>query len=147
MSKKKHVETSEDLVRALDQLFDQVLMDVPEEVDEILREAGYDPDELGKEMAKFVRQVSLESPMDWRNKQKFIEEEKKQLNSVPQKPQLTRSQKEARLTALLSDQRLSMAFRNFRELSDHDLDSLLAQAEYLRSQQQEPRSGTKDREQ
>ncbi len=120
MSEKKPVETSEDLVRALNELFNQVMIDVPEEVDDILREAGYDPDQLGKEMADFARRVSAKSPLDWRNKHEDVEQAKTKLRaSLPQR-QMTRSQKEARLQELLVEQEdlgMVVAFRNFNELS------------------------------
>lgn len=141
MNKKKPVETPEDLVRALDDLLNQVLEDVPEEVDEILREAGFDPEHLGKEMADFARHVSASSPLDWRNKRADIEQAKSQLRASSTQNQMTRTQKEQLLQQLLLDQdRLDMAvaYRNYKEMSDHDLDSLLADVEYLRERHEKP---------
>jgi len=37
-----------DLIRAFGKLFDEVGPETPEEIDEELREAGYDPDEVGR---------------------------------------------------------------------------------------------------
>lgn len=35
----------------------------PEETDRILRDAGYDPEQLGRDFAAFVREVSVNSPL------------------------------------------------------------------------------------
>ena len=53
------MKTSEDLVRAFADLFDEVEPETPEEVDVALREAGYDPDQVAARM-KAVAQEALE---------------------------------------------------------------------------------------
>jgi len=55
------VKTSEDLVRAFADLFDEVEPETPEEVDAALREAGYDPDQVAARM-KAVAQEALKWP-------------------------------------------------------------------------------------
>lgn len=50
--------TDEELVRVFDHLFDQTEPQTPEEVDAVLREAGYDPDELATRMDE-VAQAAL----------------------------------------------------------------------------------------
>jgi len=47
---RRPIETSEDLVRAFADLFDEIEPETPEEIDAVLREAGYDPDEVGARM-------------------------------------------------------------------------------------------------
>jgi hypothetical protein len=49
-SKRRSIKTSADLVRAFADLFDAIELESPEEIDEVLHEAGYDPDVLGERM-------------------------------------------------------------------------------------------------
>ena len=46
--KKTSIKTSAELVRAFANLFDEIEPETPEEIDQVLREAGYDPDAIGK---------------------------------------------------------------------------------------------------
>ncbi len=48
--RQKVVLTSEELVKVLANLFDEIEPETSEEIDEILRENGYDPDEVGAKM-------------------------------------------------------------------------------------------------
>lgn len=48
-----HKLTDAELLNAFADLFDEIEFD-DEEVDEILREAGYDPDEVGKEIQRIA---------------------------------------------------------------------------------------------
>jgi hypothetical protein len=38
-------------IDALADLFDEIELETPEEIDTVLREAGYEPDEVGRRMA------------------------------------------------------------------------------------------------
>ena len=49
--------TSEQFVHLIADLFDEVYPDTPEEVDEILREAGLCPDKIGREIADMVQKA------------------------------------------------------------------------------------------
>jgi hypothetical protein len=143
MTDKKRIETDEDLVNAVDMLFDDVIEEDPEAVDEILREAGLDPRLVAKQMAEFARKVSAESPLDWRNKRDQLEQKKGELSASTQTHRLNRKDMEARLQEILSKQPqddLVLAYRNLDKVSDEDLESLLRQAEYLRLQQEKKRT-------
>jgi hypothetical protein len=47
--------TAREILDALVDIWDDMGPDTPEEVDEYLREAGYDPDELGRKLERVAR--------------------------------------------------------------------------------------------
>lgn len=142
MTKRRPIETSEDLVRTLADLFDEVELESPEEIDTMLRDAGYDPEEIGARMKTAAEQALEDSPFNWRNRaQKELEEERSRLEGF-----LSDSAEKSReeiiraidhLKTLLGGQAQQVhAFhRNLESESDEDLAKLLSELEYLASQQ------------
>lgn len=139
MNNKKSIENSEDLVNALEELFDHVLMETPEETDVILKEAGYDPDLVGKKMENIARKAMTDSPLNWRTRaRQEIEKERSRLTGVRPSPRLSRAEMIAAIEKLrlnLGGKKLAGAFyRNFEQATDDDLASTLEELELLASQ-------------
>jgi len=65
---RRPIETGEDLVRAFADLFDEIEPETPEEIDAVLREAGYDPDEVGARMEAVAERALVDSPLNWRTR-------------------------------------------------------------------------------
>lgn len=59
--KKTPIKTSAEFLRAIANLFDEIEPETPEEIDEVLREAGYDPDEIGKRMKAVAEKTLAET--------------------------------------------------------------------------------------
>ncbi len=55
-------------VRFLEGHFDEIGPKTPEEADETLREAGYDPDEVSAQMKAAAEQAMANSPFNWHNR-------------------------------------------------------------------------------
>lgn len=53
--------TSAEFVRAIANLFDEIEPETPEEIDEVLREAGYNPDAIGKKMKAAAEKALAET--------------------------------------------------------------------------------------
>jgi hypothetical protein len=68
MKKCNTPQTEGELARALDELFFEFLLETPDEVDAILREAGYDPDQVAAEMQTLAERAWDHSPLNWRNR-------------------------------------------------------------------------------
>ena len=142
MKKRRAIETSEDLVRAFASLFDELEPETPEEIDTVLREAGFDPDELGARMKAAAERALNDSPLNWRSRaQRELEDERARIASTT--PDLLRSRKDIidaikQLVGQLGNQ-VAYAHRNLESASDEDLASLLADLEYLASQQHRSR--------
>ena len=137
MKKRKSIETSEDLVRAFADLFDEVEPDTPEEIDAVLREAGYDPDEIGVRMKAAAEKALANSPLNWRNRaQKELEDEQTRIaRFTTARPGNRAGLIEAikRLAGQVPGQ-VAYAYRSLALMTDEDLASLLSDLEYLASQ-------------
>jgi hypothetical protein len=135
--------TEKDLIRAFADLFDQVKTTTPEEIDETLRSAGYDPDEVAGRFAAVAKQALEQSPMNWRNRDDQLEAERARLQ---QRSRNTRSADDRegiiwKIKQIIGStgrqQRPAYArFRNFEEASNEDLASWLAELEYLASKEE-----------
>jgi hypothetical protein len=139
MNKKKRIESSEDLVNAVEELFDQTLMDVPEEANTVLKEAGYDPDAVGKKMEAIARRAMSNSPLNWRNRaRQELEKERSRLGGVSPLPPRSRTEMLAaieKLRSRLGGRKLaSVFFRNFEQATDDDLAGILEELEFLANQ-------------
>jgi hypothetical protein len=58
---KQRKSINEKLARILANLFDNVELEIPDEINAVLREAGYDPDEIGARMKSAAEQVLIDS--------------------------------------------------------------------------------------
>ncbi len=131
--------TYEDLLKALGDLFDELEPETPTEVDEVIREAGYEPDQVGtffQKVAKHAFEVAVERQSD-----------KARLDMAQALTKLEGSHKvipedRADKMALLKDLLLQIKtmgvglpvgvkFRNYEEMSDIDLGSLIEELQYL----------------
>jgi hypothetical protein len=151
MDKRKGPEDYEDLVNALADLFDEVGPETPEEVDMILVEAGYDPDEVAEHMNAIARQAMLNSPLSWRKRaQKELQEERARLEGLGGPPVKGRLEIVAAIQELIRrmggehHELVRAHFRNLEQATDDDLASLLRELEYLADRQQDGPSDSKE---
>ncbi len=142
MSERNPLKTDEELARALDELFDEIPPPkTPEEVDAVLREAGFDPHEVATRMEALAERALANSPLNWRNRDQEMEEARTQLGRPSSIPRRTRSEIltaiQQILTQLGGEQRelVTAHFRNLEQATDEDLASLLAELEFLADQQ------------
>ena len=144
MAKRKPLETSEELVSAFADLFDAVEFETPEEIDAVLLEAGYDPNEIAARMRAVAVQTIAESPLNWRNQTDALEEERIRLASLPSALLPSREDLIAGIESILARlptvrRRTVMAYhRNLDEATNEDLASLLAELQYLEARQGKP---------
>lgn len=140
MKKHKAVETDQDLINALADLFDEVNKNATfseEEVDITLREAGYDPEQVVKNMQTIADQALANSPLNWRNRApKELKEAKAKLQAMSTDRPLNKVELKKSIQQLLDQlsnpQKQAFAhFRNFESMSDEDLASLLNELEFL----------------
>jgi hypothetical protein len=109
------------------------------DANQLLTEAGFNPDEVGKKFQNIANQSMAESPHNWRNRahvaHKNAKEEYQKTKSV-QKTKNSRTELIEAISALLSQHnlRVSFAHRNLTDQSDEDLESLLHQLEFIASQ-------------
>lgn len=150
MTKKKTLETSEEFVNALVDLFDEMGPETPEEVEAILREAGYDPVQLAADMQTFAEQALKNSPLNWRNRaQQELTAARSHFESTLSRVSRSRNELIGAIQQLIQQvggrqPQVFAHFRNFESASDDDLASMLEELEYLVSQQQgQDREGEK----
>lgn len=136
MKKRRHVETSEDLVRAFANLFDEVAPETPEEIDAELCEAGYDPDKIGARMQAVAGQALANSPLNWRSRaQRELEDERARIAGFAATSLRSRAEVIVAIKQLVAQSggQMVYAHRNLESETDEDLASLLAELEYLAS--------------
>ena len=147
MKKRKSIETGDDLVRAFADLFDEVEPETSEEIDTVLREAGYDPDEVAVQIRSAAEQALASSPLNWRIRaQEELENERARFERIAMTSLDDREDIISAIQRLLAQlgNRARPActhFRNFESATYEDLASLLSELEYLASQQGEQREG------
>lgn len=140
MENRKPPTTDAELMRAINKLFDEIEPESPEEIDAILQEAGYDPQQVAARMKAVADSVLATSPLDWRNRApQRIQQERARLDSFVSSTPQSRADMVAAIQKLAaglgSNRSLAGAYhRNFEEASDEDLASLLAELEYLAAQ-------------
>jgi hypothetical protein len=141
MENRKPPATDAELMRAINKLFDEVEPESPEEIDAILQETGYDPQQVAARMKAVADDALATSLLDWRNRApKKIQQERAKLDSFVSSASRSRTDMVAAIRKLAAglggSQSLVGAYhRNFEEASDEDLASLLAELEYLAAQQ------------
>lgn len=138
MSEKKNQEVNDkDIAQAFEALFDQALVpQSEEEADEIIREAGIDPEAWSDKMYALVQELLRSSPLNWRNVSKDeLSNKAEALESIPKRLDKTKEELQeliqARLKRLnLSPQKAPAAYRNREVLTKEDLASLLQELDY-----------------
>lgn len=139
MTSKKPIEKPEELVEAIEDLLDQLLLSDDEEANMFLREQGLDPEDIGKKIQAAAIEALATSPLNWRNRARG-EKEKAQakLEKPSKRKQFTRSQLLEAIERLRSqlgtDKATAVFFRNFQELKDEELADILAELEYLEAE-------------
>lgn len=149
MSERKQPQSYKELIEILAQLIRDDEPKTKVELDERIRDMGYEPAQVVAEMRARLNQALDQSPLNWRNKQSQLEQAKTDLQNTNIPLQRTRAEKEARLQQLIrkhESRGAALAFRNLHELSDDDLDHYLAQAEYLDAQQTRKDDSAPDKE-
>ncbi len=135
MKERKPPRTDEELIQILADLFDEVEPEGPEEIDEALREFGYDPEALATRMRQVAEQAMKKSPLNWRNQAAMLETERARLAVHAPKIRANREDMLASIGQLFArldeSQAQAVAYRNLENASDEDLASLLAELEYL----------------
>lgn len=138
MKKRGCVETSEDLVRAFADLFDEVAPMTSEEIDDELRDVGLEPDEVGARMQAVVEEALAKTHRERRKKAaKEVAEERARIARAASNRPRERADIIAAIEHLSAQfgGRVRYAYRNLESETDEDLASLLEDLEYLASQQ------------
>ena len=146
MSIRKPPESEQDILNAFADLFDEIQPETSEEIDTILIEAGFEPEQVAANMQALAEKALGESPLNWRKqasrKRQQAEQGLRELEStIP-------TNRTDILTAFKDfakrrpeQYRLAMLqFRNLEEASDKDLQTLLAELIYLESRQSQDQS-------
>ena len=60
--------TPEELIQAVADLFNEVEPETPEEIEAVLREAGYDPDAIREQMKTIAERALSKQPQKWSEK-------------------------------------------------------------------------------
>lgn len=112
-----------------------------EETDGILRQAGYDPDEVAEMFRSLAHQALAHSPLNWRNRTAAMVEARDKLRATEQSLPNDRSGMLERIHALVArlgtrSRSLAVQYRNLDDVSDSDLRSLLADLEHLEKEDQ-----------
>lgn len=130
------MQTSEDLVRAFAELFDELEPETPEEIASVLRDADKEPDEVGARMKAAAEQALAESPLNWRIRaQTELETERDRIAKRAAPALYSRVEIIAAIRRLIaqSGAQMTYAHRHFESETDEDIASLLADLEYLAS--------------
>ncbi|MCZ7570771.1 MAG: hypothetical protein M5U01_19600 [Ardenticatenaceae bacterium] len=145
MSEQKPIKTDKELVEAFDALFAEIPPpETPEEIDAILREASFDPDEVGARMQAAAERAWASSPLNWRNQNQKLTEAREHLESKSSTDRRSRAkiledieQTLAFLASVLTgnaQERLAAHHRNLEQATDDDLASLLDELQFLKDQ-------------
>jgi len=110
-----------------------------DDTDEVLIEAGYNPDEIGRKFQTVANKALEKSPHNWRNRARVEHEEAKSTfrnTSQTNNTRLPRSELLEKIYNLLSQEKLNIAsvYRNLTTETDEDLESFLRQLEYIIAQ-------------
>jgi len=151
MSKRRPPDTYEDLVRAFADLFDETEPQTPEDVDTFLREAGYDPDQVGARIQTLAEHALANSPLNWRNRAlQELAQARAQLDDFVATTPRSRSEIIAALRQIIAQlgaekcKLPAASFRNLERATDEDLASLLVELEYLSADQARPMNATEE---
>ncbi len=147
MPKGQPPKTDEEFISVLADLFDSIEPESPEEIDAVLLEAGYDPDEVLARMLDAAQQAIAESPLNWRNAGDRLERERGTLASSAAASPATQEALIAAIKQILQGlvsippAVAGTFYRNLDEVSDDDLASTLADLRYLEAQQRNGQDG------
>jgi hypothetical protein len=149
MAETRPPETSKDLVEAFASLFNEVEPETPEEIDAVLRDAGHDLHEVAARMKAIAEKAIADSPLNWRERAKkdlpvaLVRLKQFSLTATHDRTTIAGAIHELIAQLGAEVQPAFAHFRNLDSVSDEDLASLLADLEYLSSQQSSPEEGRK----
>lgn len=138
MTDRNPIDDYENIVRAFDELLEDMLMSDPDEADRILREAGYDPQQVGARLESAAKEALEKSSLNWKARARDeMEKAKTRLENFASASKRNRAEMLDAITHLISKQPSQVAahFRNFARATEADLEGMLAELEYLDSQQ------------
>lgn len=142
MKPRKSPATDEELVNAFTDLFNEVEPETDDEIDAVLRQAGYDPEAVAVRIRQAADRAIEKSSLNWRSRfSAELETEKTRLATIPSGIRMNREEileairnKFAKLGGKTNQ--FGFAHRNFDMASDDDLRSLLSELDYLEVNQQ-----------
>jgi hypothetical protein len=151
MTVRRPPQTDDELVRVFDYLFDQTEPQTSEEVDAVLRDAGYDPDKLAARIHDLAQRALAESPLNWRNRARGqYEEALAQLRRYLSTARGDRTEILGAIDQVLAQlplwqrESLTAHFRTLDQATDADLATLLGELEYLSTKKSEGPGFTED---
>jgi hypothetical protein len=138
---KRKPETDQDLINSIAQLLEQEDPDEsPELVDDELRAAGFDPEEIGAKIARIAEEAHRRSPLNWRQRARAERTEAERRLARRSDITRLRSRDEivreinavvARSPRLQGAPTVQAHFRNFETATNEDLADLLVELEFL----------------
>jgi hypothetical protein len=142
MTERKPIRSEEELVRAFDQLFDEIpAPKTRDEIDDYIRDAGINPDEFGAHIREITGYALKVSPLNWRNRsQGEINRARATLNKIIQlagqnrEELLSKIDKVMDKIAAVNPSLSTIQYRNRAELSAEDLTSLLEELLFVAEQ-------------
>ena len=124
----------QELLDAIIELLVNTEPETPADLDDELREMGYDPDAMTAKIEAVVQDAWAKSPYNWRvRERKKIEKERKRYRRSKTRPASSLNEARRRLQQFIERHgpQLATAHRNLDEISDEDVASLLQQYEFL----------------
>lgn len=138
MNNRRQPQTYEELVAALEELFDNTpAPETKEEIETVLVESGYDPESVAQEMRAVAAKAFEQSPFNWRNRARGEMEDAatRFSNAASVLAEQGREQIIAQIRALSMSSggqpTVSTHYRNLDEKSDEDLRGLLEELQFL----------------
>jgi len=138
MKKRKAPDSYAELVNVISKFLYGDIPEAPEDIDEALREVGFDPAEFSSRMGSVAEKALSDSPLNWRvSAPKEIELATEKLKGVSLTSGLDRSEiieEIKKIIDLLGGEQQMQAFahhRNLESATDDDLASLLEDLQFL----------------
>lgn len=138
--------SDEELARALAELLECDDVEVTdEEIDAGLREFGYDPDEVERRFRQVAEQALASSPLNWRNRGKDLQEERKRIDELqearpPTIEEVKKQIRELLSTVVAQGKQPGYAYRNLDGMPEGDLATVLNDLRYLAAEESEDES-------
>ncbi len=134
---RRPIETEDELLQTVYQLFAEIDPETPDEVDEIIEAGGNDPEALAEQMDALIARVLTQSPLLWRMRaQREIRNKRLQLQSFISfdRPANREAVQELLEKLRVRNPSIYAYYRNFESESDEDFATFRAELEYLLSE-------------
>ncbi len=140
--KRKPPSTDAELIERVGELFDALLPEGLAEAEEVLREAGLDPDAVGNRLAQFAKATLASSSLNWRQRAKVERENAlAQFDKYRTRQPRAVSDLKKQIASILARQphleslpTVRAHFHKLDHASSKDLESLLTELEFLEKQ-------------